>query len=598
MRPPSPHRGVVLPLPEGLDRPLWSVMIPVYNCARDLERSLTSVVRQTADRQDIEIEVVDDCSTADDPEPVVRELGQGRVGFYRQPRNVGHSRNFNTCLARARGELVHLLHADDWVGEGFYEGMSRLFAAHPDMGAAFCRHAVVEPDGTTQWISPLERDMPGILEEWLEKIAGEQRVQAPAMVVRRRVYEALGGFDTRIATCGEDWEMWVRIAAAYPVGFLPDLLAFYQDNPASLTKRAIRSGQNIRDLRHATRIVRDYLPRDLTRRTENRALGNWAEFALRWARLAARQGDARSTFVQLRQALYCDRSPKTLRATLQIGRQGLANALMQPAQTGHADSRVARKSTPQPAAGLTRFVIVGTARTGSTMLISLINAHSQALTLGEIFRSPDAIGWDIPAYAQIADKSAFTLYRSDPLRFLRQEIYREWKPGQKAMGFKIFYYHARQAPFSAVWDYLQTETDIRVLHIKRRNVLAQYLSLQRAHLTNQWSGRNSNGETEPMFLSTEECRRHFLWLRAQEAETDTFFAHHPLLEVEYEALVADRAGQMAKVQDFLGLERQDLTPGTRQQRRRPLSAEIANFDALKAEFAGTEWEPFFFDCAE
>lgn len=582
---PSPYRGMVSPLPAGAVRPLWSVMIPSYNCARDLERSLAAVVTQTAGREDIQIEVIDDCSTADDPEAVVRKVGAGRADFYRQPHNVGHSRNFNTCLERARGELVHLLHADDWVDEGFYDGMSQLFSTHPEMGAAFCRHAVVEPDGTTQWISPLERDTPGILEGWLEQIAGEQRIQAPAMVVRRRVYEMLGGFDTRIATCGEDWEMWVRIAAAYPVGFLPGLLAFYQDNPASLTKRAIRSGQNIRDLRQATRIVRDYLPAEIARRSTNRALKNWAKLALRWARRAARQGNARSAFVQLREALYCSPSFENLCATTQIARASLGKMMGR-----HIDFSC---GYARPTKGLIRFVIVGTARTGTTMLISLLNAHSQAMSFGEIFRSPDAIGWDVSGYAKPENQDALVIYRHDPLRFLQKTIYRKWKPGQRAMGFKLFYYHARETPFSAIWDYLRTETDIRIIHIKRRNILAQYLSLQRAHLTNQWTDHDSSGTAESLHLSVEDCRRHFIWVNAQEAETDTFFVHHPLLQLEYEALIADRDGQMRRVQDFLGLDRQHLKPGTRRQRRRPLSTEIANYAELKAQFAGSEWAAFF-----
>jgi glycosyltransferase involved in cell wall biosynthesis len=327
--PPAPalHRGVVPPVPPGAARPLWSVQIPTYNCARDLEHSLASVLTQTAHRRDFEIEVVDDCSTADDPEAVVRAMGAGRVSFYRQPQNVGHSRNFNTCLARARGQLVHLLHADDWVADGFYDRMTELFAAHPEIGAAFCRHAVVEPDGAIQWMSPVERETPGILVDWLELIASGQRVQAPAIVVRRSVYEALGGFDTRIASCGEDWEMWVRIAAAYPVGFVPDLLAFYRDHPASLTKRAIRTGQNIRDLRLATRIVSTHLPPAVARKALPRALESWAELALRWARRAALQGQARSAFVQLREAVICSRSAPTLRAAAQIGWRALSNSL-------------------------------------------------------------------------------------------------------------------------------------------------------------------------------------------------------------------------------------------------------------------------------
>ena len=334
------HRGVVPPRSPGADWPLWSVMIPVYNAAEDLSRSLASVLRQTHHARCVQIEVVDDCSTRDDPQEVVRKLGGGRVRFFGQPVNVGHTRNFNTCIELARGELVHLLHADDWVGEGFYEKMTKLFMAHPEIGAGFCRHAVMNPDGSTQWVSPLERDTPGVIEGWLERIAGEQRVQAPSIVVRRAVYERLGGFDTRITCCGEDWEMWVRIALHYPFGYVPELLAFYQDTPESLTKRSIRTGQNIKDLRAATRIVCSYLPQEVARRTAPRALQNWADFALRWARLAAARGNYRSAAVQAREALRCSRSPSTLRQVAEVARIGLRYAL-------GAEDRGTRERTPR-----------------------------------------------------------------------------------------------------------------------------------------------------------------------------------------------------------------------------------------------------------
>jgi glycosyltransferase involved in cell wall biosynthesis len=314
-------------------------MIPVYNAAAALSRSLASVVEQTGDQQDMQIEVVDDCSNQDDPQAVVKELGGGRVSFFRQPSNVGHSRTFNSCIVRARGELVHLLHADDWVGDGFYEKVTEVFAAHPEIGAAFCRHAVMNPDGSTQWVSPLERETPGIINGWLERIAGEQRVQAPSMVVRRAVYERLGGFDTRITCCGEDWEMWVRIALHYPVGYVPELLAFYQDTPESLTKRTIRTGQNIKDLRLATRIVRSYLPTVLAERTAPRALQNWADLALRWARLAAAKGNYRSAVVQIHEALRCRPSPSTFRQAARVAGSGLRHALGRGSEASPARRR-------------------------------------------------------------------------------------------------------------------------------------------------------------------------------------------------------------------------------------------------------------------
>ena len=59
--------------------------------------------------------VLCDGSTDLDVEALVMSLGKGRVKYYRQPQNVGSLRNFETCINRANGHLVHLLHGDDRV---------------------------------------------------------------------------------------------------------------------------------------------------------------------------------------------------------------------------------------------------------------------------------------------------------------------------------------------------------------------------------------------------------------------------------------------------------------------------------------------------
>jgi len=294
-------------------RPLWSVMIPTYNCAALLEQTLQSVLDQAPGAELMHIEVVDDASTTDDPEAVVNSIGGGRVEFHRQPENQGHSRNFNTCLQRSRGRLVHLLHGDDWVGPDFYRTMGALFERFPAIGAGFCRHTITNPDGSAQRMSPLEQEEAGVLDNWLDTIAGELRLQPPSMIVRRTVYEALGAFDTRMKSCGEDWEMWVRIAANYPVGYEPTPQAFYRDNAQSLTKRSIQSGQNMKDVRKATSITASYLRSGTAAAANRRARRNWAGWGLHWAWSLACAGDYRAALVQLREALLCDRSPQTLR---------------------------------------------------------------------------------------------------------------------------------------------------------------------------------------------------------------------------------------------------------------------------------------------
>jgi glycosyltransferase involved in cell wall biosynthesis len=241
----SKHRASIPRVPDGRDRPRWSVMIPTYNCAGYLSETLRSVLDQDPGSETMQIEVVDDCST-DDPAAVVTEVAGGRVTFFRQDENVGHTRNFDTCLVRARGELVHLLHGDDAVRPAFYETMEIPFTAHPELSAAFCRQVIVDEDGNWLTISELLESRSGILDDWFHRIAVAQRLQTPAMVVRRSVYEQVGGFDQRVQRYGEDWEMWVRVAAAYPVWFEVEPLAVYRLRSSSLSATAaVRRGRRL-----------------------------------------------------------------------------------------------------------------------------------------------------------------------------------------------------------------------------------------------------------------------------------------------------------------------------------------------------------------
>jgi len=90
----------ITPVPEDVRRPMWSVMIPVFNCANYLRQTLASVLAQDPGPERMQIEVVDDMSTKDDPEAVVREVGKGRVAFFRKPKNGGATANFNTwCIS-------------------------------------------------------------------------------------------------------------------------------------------------------------------------------------------------------------------------------------------------------------------------------------------------------------------------------------------------------------------------------------------------------------------------------------------------------------------------------------------------------------------
>lgn len=318
MNEPHPYRATIVPVPEGIPRPLWSVMIPTYNCANYLRETLVSVLAQDPGTEVMQIEVIDDHSTKDDPEAVVRELAGDRVSFYRQPENVGYIKNFETCLQRSRGQLIHLLHGDDCVRDGFYRKLQRGFEENVDIGAAFCRHIHIDEQGNPIWTSYLEQPESGTLSNWLERIAVKQLIQAPSIVVRRDVYEQLGGFDRRMSCWGEDWEMWVRIAVHYPVWYEVEPLALYRRGATSLTGKSVRTGKNIKDFRQAVNIVREYLPSKSANKLSRTALRNYAFYALNSAKDFLSAGDSYGARNQLREALNCDLSIAIVRASIKL----------------------------------------------------------------------------------------------------------------------------------------------------------------------------------------------------------------------------------------------------------------------------------------
>lgn len=310
----APHRAIIPPVPGGVARPLWSVMIPTYNCATYLREALASVLAQDPGPEVMQIEVVDDCSD-DDPESIVAELAGGRVGYYRQPENVGHTRNFNTCLLRSCGQLVHLLHGDDCVREGFYREMQSAFAENAAIGAAFCRFISMDERGNWQTIWPLEQCESGLLDGWPEKIAAGQRLQTPCMTVRREVYEKLGGFDQRL-TWTEDWEMWARIAVHYPVWYLVEPLALYRVHSRSNSGRYVRTGETIRDARRTIDLIQSYFPTPKAQALARQARENCALAAMRRARRLLDANDARGARAQALEGLRCSFSWLVARQTI------------------------------------------------------------------------------------------------------------------------------------------------------------------------------------------------------------------------------------------------------------------------------------------
>lgn len=268
-------------------------MIPVYNCSVFLEETLERVLAADLGEERMQIEVVDDGSTDADVSAMVAKAGGGRIAYFRQEENVGSLRNFQACLDRSKGRLIHILHGDDLIRRDFYLKMTTLFERYPAIGAAFCRYAYIDESGRTMYYQDPEAEHEGVLQNWLARLCERQRIQYVGMVVKREVYEHLGGFYG--VEYGEDWEMWVRIAAHYDMAYTPEVLAEYRKHYSSISGRSFVTAENMSSLEWVMKKIQDHLPAKSRKSVSEASRTFYAHYAMRvaarlWKRFKNRRG--------------------------------------------------------------------------------------------------------------------------------------------------------------------------------------------------------------------------------------------------------------------------------------------------------------------
>ncbi len=285
---PAPRVAPVASLPRR-ERPFWSVLIPCYNHAELLPAVLESVLAQDPGPESMQIEVVDDASSVGDAESVVRSVGGGRVGYFRQPRNVGAAANFTTCARRSTGHWVHVLHADDMVLPGFYRTYRDCIQDRGDLVMVGGNSTVIDADGKPRWPSPKVETGDGLLVDPAVTIATVNPLRCVSAVIARSAYEKWGAFRSELIHAN-DWELWTRMASHGPVGWVEQPLGLYREHDLSDSARLHRSTGYISDCLRAVDLMTTYFPSIDAARVRRMARRNVCEYALSVGNGALSQG--------------------------------------------------------------------------------------------------------------------------------------------------------------------------------------------------------------------------------------------------------------------------------------------------------------------
>lgn len=197
--------------------PHVSVVIPVFNSAPLVAAALRSVFAQTF--TDFDVIVVDDGS--EDHRELMAALSEfdGRIQYVRQP-NGGPAKARNRGVAMATGTLVAFLDADDeWLPEKL-ERQVEYFQQYPETG--LLHTAVV--DGA---LGGSAVDGPPT-DAFCDLYHTGFFINTLTVMAPRRLLNEIGGFDERREIHVEDWDLWLRLAASHPIGYISTPLAYHR----------------------------------------------------------------------------------------------------------------------------------------------------------------------------------------------------------------------------------------------------------------------------------------------------------------------------------------------------------------------------------
>ena len=219
-----------------------------------------------------------------------------------------------------------------------------------------------------------------------------------------------------------------------------------------------------------------------------------------------------------------------------------------------------------------KFVIVTRSRTGSNLLVSMLNNHCDIEAYGEVF-------------ARLNNKSPKEVW--DATFGMKPEHI-------KHVGFKIFYYHPLDSRSQDMWTYLVSDKSIKVIHLQRENLLRVYVSRLIAGKTDIWKNESGGKEitSKKVKVDTDEMLVDFKKTQSMIKKANGLFASHSTINISYESLASDKEREMAKVFNFLNVPNQNVASSLKQQNPEKLKDLIINYDDVKGALVETEYSIF------
>ncbi|MEO0225260.1 MAG: glycosyltransferase [candidate division WOR-3 bacterium] len=211
-----------------MDKNLVSIIIPTYNQSQFLANSLNSVLCQTY--RTWEILIIDDGSVDDTKKVVenfIKKYNEKIKYFYQENKGQASARNLGIRISK--GEYVAFLDSDDeWLPEKI-EKQVKFLKAYPEYAMVFTDVLIISDGIDNKRLSDINKPFSGMV---FAKLLKNNFITNSSVMVRKKIFFSLGYLDeSPLLRNLEDYDMWLRIAKNYKIGYIPEVLVKYNYFP-------------------------------------------------------------------------------------------------------------------------------------------------------------------------------------------------------------------------------------------------------------------------------------------------------------------------------------------------------------------------------
>lgn len=197
-------------------KPLVTILMPVYNAARFLRAAIDSMLAQTL--TNFEFLIINDGSK-DNTAEIVESYSDRRIRFVHNERNMGISATLNKGIQLAQSELIARMDADDISYPERLEKQYALMSANPDCAMVSCYTRVISNDG--EFIrSEICRDT-----MLYYNLNFECSIYHPTVMFRRPPVEAVNMYDIPYA---EDFDLFWKLGNKFRIRQIEEVLLDYR----------------------------------------------------------------------------------------------------------------------------------------------------------------------------------------------------------------------------------------------------------------------------------------------------------------------------------------------------------------------------------